>query len=101
MALPAELPLSVVPLSFDQVGELDAVSDDVDCEPLPPSDAPMSPLPDVAQPAIPASDTIARTPGIRRVGHRHHRKTPRLGGLDLNKKAGARILSLHNSERLF
>lgn len=101
MALPAELPLSVVPLSFDQVGELDAVSDDVDCEPLPPSDAPMSPLPDVAQPAIPASDTIARTPGIRRAGHRHHRKTPRPGGLDLNKKAGARILSLHNSERLF
>lgn len=92
--------LSVVPLSFDQVGESGAISDDVDCEPLPPSDAPMSPLPDVAQPVIPDSDTIARMPGVRRANRRHRGKTPRFGGLDLNKKAGTRILSLHNSERL-
>ncbi|BCL85650.1 hypothetical protein MAFF211471_07330 [Ralstonia solanacearum] len=102
VVLPAALLLllSVVPLSFDQVGESGAVSDNVDCEPLPPSDVPMSPLSDVAQPAIPTSDTITRMPGVRRANRRYCGKTPRLGGLDLNKKAGARILFLHNSERL-
>ncbi|MDK1382114.1 hypothetical protein ACQCP0_09290 [Ralstonia pseudosolanacearum] len=60
----------------------------------------MSPLSDVAQPAIPTSDTITRMPGVRRANRRYCGKTPRLGGLDLNKKAGARILFLHNSERL-
>jgi hypothetical protein len=99
----ASLPVDVLlPLSLDHVGELDAASDDVDCDPPPPppSDTPVSPLPDVAHPASITTDVAARMHGTRRDARFVCGKTPRLGGLDFNKNAGLRILSLHNSERL-
>jgi hypothetical protein len=62
--LPDVVPL---PLLFDHVGELDAVIVGFDRASLPPpSDVPMSPLPEFAHPASNASDAVARAQGIRR-----------------------------------
>ena len=86
--LPDDAPLP----SLDHVGELDAVIDGLDCESLPPpSDVPMSPLPEFAQPASTASDAADSA---------HCKNIRGLGGFDFNKNARSRILCLHCSERL-
>jgi len=73
------LPVALLLLSFDHVGEVDAVIAGLDCESLPPpSDVPMSPLPEFAQPANTTSDAVAST---------HCRNTPRFGGFDFDKNA--------------
>lgn len=61
------LPDVVLPLLFDHVGELDAVIAGFDCVSLPPpSDVPMSPLPEFAQPASNVNDAATRAQGIWR-----------------------------------
>lgn len=86
--LPDDVSLPVL----DHVGELDAVIDGLDCESLPPpSDVPMSPLPEFAHPASTASDAADSA---------HCKNIRRLGGFDFNKNARSRILCLHCSERL-
>jgi protein-disulfide isomerase len=53
------LPVALLLLPFDHVGDVDAAIAGLDCESLPPpSDVPMSPLPEFAQPANMASDGI-------------------------------------------
>ncbi|GCB06680.1 hypothetical protein PSUB009319_43110 [Ralstonia sp. SET104] len=76
------LPVALLPLLLDHVGEVDAAIAGLDCESLPPpSDVPMSPLPEFAQPASMASDAVANMQCL------HRRKTPRFGGFDFDKNA--------------
>jgi len=82
--LPADpvLPVALLLFPFDHVGELDAVIAGFDCESLPPpSDVPMSPPPEFAQPASTASDAVAN---MQRM---HCENIPRFGGFGFDKHA--------------